>query len=188
STCSALQDMKSALAACEHLGVPLAVVNFVREYWDGVFRFFLDEHRAGRTPNPDVLCNKEIKFKAFLDYAVGLGAEKIATGHYARVVDAAGRPRLRKARDANKDQTYFLCAIEAAALVRTLFPLGELTKPEVRAAARAAGLPNHDRPDSTGICFIGERDHKKFLTRYLPRAPGDMHALDGRVVGRHDGL
>jgi tRNA-specific 2-thiouridylase len=188
SACAALQDMKSAIAVCEHLDVPLRTVNFAAEYWERVFSHFLDEHRAGRTPNPDVLCNKEIKFKAFLDYAVALGAERIATGHYARLVERTGRPRLHKARDRNKDQTYFLCAIDGSALARTLFPIGELTKPEVRALARAAGLSNHDRPDSTGICFIGERNYKNFLARYLPATPGDIRTLEGATKGRHDGL
>src|SRR5258706_6729276 len=188
STCAALQDMKSAIAVCEHLGIPLRTVNFAAEYWVRVFSYFLDEHRAGRTPNPDVLCNKEIKFRAFLDYAPALGAEPIATGHYARLIERDGRPRLHKARDRNKDQTYFLCAVDASALSRTLFPIGELTKPEVRALARAAGLSNHDRPDSTGICFIGERDYKNFLARYLPAMPGDIRTLQGATKGRHDGL
>lgn len=188
STCNALQDAKAAIAVCEHLGIPLKTVNFARDYWDRVFTYFLDEHRAGRTPNPDVLCNQEIKFKAFLDYALTLGADRIATGHYARITDYASRPRLLKARDQAKDQTYFLCAIASSALVRTLFPVGEFTKPEVRAIARALRLPNHDRPDSTGICFIGERNYKTFLARYLPAQPGEIRSLDGDLMGRHDGL
>jgi tRNA-specific 2-thiouridylase len=187
-TCAALQDMKSAISVCEHLDIPLRTVNFAAEYWERVFSFFLDEHRAGRTPNPDVLCNKEIKFKAFIDHALARGAERIATGHYARLGERGGRLRLHKARDRNKDQTYFLCAIDGAALAHALFPIGKLTKPEVRALARAADLPNHDRPDSTGICFIGERNHKNFLARYLPAAPGDIRTLEGATKGRHDGL
>lgn len=187
AACEALQDHKSAMAVCEHLGIPLATVNFAREYWDRVFDYFLDEHRAGRTPNPDVLCNKEIKFKAFLDHAIAAGAERIATGHYARLIEQDG-PRLLKALDRNKDQTYFLCAVRRDALARALFPLGGLTKTQVRERARAAGLPNFDRPDSTGICFIGERNYKNFLRRYLPAQPGDIRTLAGERKGRHDGL
>lgn len=186
--CTALADAKSALAVCEHLGIPLVTANFTAEYSRRVFEEFLAEHRAGRTPNPDIWCNKEIKFKAFLDYAVRSGAERIATGHYARLDASDGRPRLLKAADRNKDQTYFLCAVAPSALARTIFPLGALTKPEVRALARDAGLPNHDRADSTGICFIGERNYKAFLARYLPPQPGDIRTLDGEKKGTHDGL
>jgi tRNA-specific 2-thiouridylase len=186
--CSSLQDAKSAIAVCEHLGIPLETVNFARAYWERVFDFFLAEHRAGRTPNPDVLCNKEIKFKAFLDYAQTLGAERIATGHYARLDHALASPRLLRAADGNKDQTYFLYAVAPAALARAVFPVGGLQKSEVRAIARAAGLPNHDRSDSTGICFIGERNYKEFVGRYLPPQPGDIRSIDGHYKGRHDGL
>ena len=186
--CGAAEDLKSARAACDVIGVPLRTVNFATEYWDRVFAYFLAEHRAGRTPNPDVLCNKEIKFKAFLEHALDLGAEAIATGHYARVDEQNGRYRLLKARDGNKDQTYFLYLLGQNELAHTLFPVGELTKPEVRAIAREAGLPNYDRKDSTGICFIGERDFKSFLTRYLPAQPGEIRTAAGRVVGRHDGV
>lgn len=188
STCAALDDMKSALAVCEHIDIPLQTVNFAREYWDRVFQYFLDEHRAGRTPNPDVLCNKEIKFNAFLAYAQTLGADRIATGHYARLDVSDSTVRLLKAADRNKDQTYFLCAVERTALARTLFPIGHLTKPEVRTLARAAQLPNHERKDSTGICFIGERNYKNFLARYMPAQPGDIRTLQGDKKGRHDGL
>lgn len=186
--CTALQDLKSAIAVCEHLDIPLKTVNFAAEYWDRVFDCFLAEHRAGRTPNPDVLCNREIKFKAFLDHALAFGAGRIATGHYARLVQRDGRPRLIKARDRNKDQTYFLYAVSPDAFARVVFPLGDLTKPEVRALAQAAGLPNHDRADSTGICFIGERNYKDFLSRYLPAQPGDIRTPAGERKGRHDGL
>jgi len=186
--CTALQDLKSAIAVCEHLGIPLETVDFSTEYWDRVFAYFLAEHRAGRTPNPDVLCNREIKFKAFLDYALARGAERIATGHYARLAERGGRVRLLKARDRNKDQTYFLHAVPPEAFARALFPIGHLTKPDVRALARAAGLPNHDRADSTGICFIGERDYKDFLARYLPAQAGEIRTLAGERKGRHDGL
>lgn len=186
--CAAVEDLKAATAVCAHLGIPLKQVNFAAEYWDRVFERFLAEHRAGRTPNPDVLCNKEIKFKAFLDYARDLGATRIATGHYARIDARDGRPHLLKARDRNKDQTYFLCAVTQEALACTLFPIGELTKPEVRSLAQSIGLPNYDRPDSTGICFIGERNYKPFLTRFLAAEPGDMRTPEGEIKGRHDGL
>ncbi len=186
--CNAEEDLKVVRAVCAQLDIPLKTVNFSTEYWDRVFSYFLEEHRRGRTPNPDVLCNKEIKFKAFLDHALGLGADAIATGHYARIEQHDGRYALLKARDMQKDQTYFLYPLGQAELARTLFPIGHLTKPEVRALARAAGLPNHDRKDSTGICFIGERDFKSFLARYLPAQPGDIRALTGERLGRHDGL
>ncbi|MBI3575899.1 MAG: tRNA 2-thiouridine(34) synthase MnmA [Gammaproteobacteria bacterium] len=186
--CGAEEDLKVVRAVCDRLDIPLKTVNFSTEYWDRVFSYFLEEHKRGRTPNPDVLCNKEIKFKAFLDHALGLGAEAIATGHYARIEQRAGRYALLKARDAQKDQTYFLYPLGQAELARTLFPVGHLTKPEVRTLARAAGLPNHDRKDSTGICFIGERDFKGFLARYLPAQPGNIHTLTGERLGRHDGL
>ena len=188
SHCAAAEDVKSARAVCEHIGIPLKTVNFAAEYWDRVFERFLAEHRAGRTPNPDILCNSEIKFKAFLDYAHDLGAERIATGHYARLVQHDGHTHLLKARDRNKDQSYFLHALPENALARALFPIGELTKPDVRALAQSAGLPNYDRSDSTGICFIGERNYKPFLERFLPAQPGDMRAPDGELKGRHDGL
>jgi tRNA-specific 2-thiouridylase len=185
--CSAAEDLKVAQAVCKQLGIPLKTVNFAAEYWDRVFSYFLAEYQAGRTPNPDVLCNKEIKFKAFLDYALALGAQKIATGHYARVDFAHGRHRLLKARDQDKDQTYFLNLLGQRELVATLFPLGGLTKPEVRALAHDAGLPNFDRKDSTGICFIGERRFKDFLARFLPARRGEIRTLDDAVVGQHDG-
>ena len=185
--CGAEEDLKMARAVCDRIGIPLRTVNFSSEYWERVFSYFLSEYRAGRTPNPDVLCNKEIKFKAFLDHAVTLGADRIATGHYARTDIHAGRHRLLKARDANKDQSYFLYLLGQEALAHALFPVGDLTKTEVRLLAREAGLPNHDRHDSTGICFIGERDFKSFLTRYIPARPGEMRTLAGEVKGRHDG-
>jgi tRNA-specific 2-thiouridylase len=153
-----------------------------------VFQYFLEEHQAGRTPNPDVLCNKEIKFNAFLDHALSLGADKIATGHYAQVREADSHYQLLKGADAAKDQTYFLYTLGQNELAKTLFPVGHLTKPEVRELARAAGLPNHDRKDSTGICFIGERDFRDFLKRYLPARPGEMRTLAGETKGRHEGV
>ena len=186
--CAAEADLKVARAVCARLDIPLQTVNFATEYWDRVFHHFLEEHKAGRTPNPDVLCNKEIKFNAFLQHALGLGAENIATGHYARVRETNGRYQLLKAIDTNKDQTYFLYTLGQPQLARTLFPIGHLTKPAVRALAHAAGLPNHDRKDSTGICFIGERDFRDFLKRYLPAQPGEMRALDGELKGRHEGV
>jgi tRNA-specific 2-thiouridylase len=173
---------------CEALGIPLETVNFSAEYWDRVFQYFLEEHRAGRTPNPDELCNKEIKFRAFLDRALMLGADRIATGHYAQVRETGSRYQLLKGADSNKDQTYFLYTLGQRELERTLFPIGHLTKPEVRELARSAGLPNHDRRDSTGICFIGERDFRGFLKRYLPARPGSMQTLNGEPKGRHEGV
>jgi tRNA-specific 2-thiouridylase len=186
--CSAAADLADALAVANHLGIRLRSVNFATEYWDRVFRHFLAEYRAGRTPNPDVLCNREIKFRAFLDYALAQGAEAIATGHYARRVDRPDGVHLRQAADPDKDQTYFLHALDQSQLCLALFPLGELTKPRVREMARARGLPNHARRDSTGICFIGERRFRDFLQRYLPARPGDIRTPDGTPIGRHDGL
>ncbi len=185
--CSAAEDVKAAQAACDRIGIELRTVNFATEYWDFVFQSFLEEHRAGRTPNPDVLCNREIKFKSFLEHALSLGAERIATGHYARIDQSAGRFRLLKACDPLKDQSYFLHAIGQHELSKALFPIGELPKTEVRRLAHEAGLANHDRKDSTGICFIGERDFKSFLARYLPAQPGEMQTPQGEVKGRHEG-
>ncbi|MDH5513224.1 MAG: tRNA 2-thiouridine(34) synthase MnmA, partial [Gammaproteobacteria bacterium] len=186
--CGAEEDLKMGQAVCNCLGIPLRTVNFSAEYWDRVFSYFLDEYRAGRTPNPDVLCNKEIKFRAFLEHALVLGADRIATGHYARVDRLAGSFRLLRAGDGNKDQSYFLYLLGQEALARTLFPVGDLTKTEVRRLAQEAGLPNYDREDSTGICFIGERDFKSFLARYLPAKPGEMRTLAGERKGTHDGV
>jgi tRNA-specific 2-thiouridylase len=186
--CSAAVDLTDAQAVCDKLGIPLHTRNFAAEYWERVFSYFLDEYRAGRTPNPDVLCNKEIKFKTFLEHALALGAGHIATGHYARVELRDGFYWLLKAHDANKDQTYFLHALGQHQLEKSLFPLGEITKPEVRRLAAQLGLPNHDKKDSTGICFIGERKFKDFLSRFLPAQPGEIHTPEGRVIGRHDGL
>ena len=186
--CPAKQDFLDVLAVADVIGIEVEAVNFAKEYKERVFSYFLREYQAGRTPNPDVLCNAEIKFKAFLDHAMSLGASKIATGHYAALRERDGAYQLVKAKDASKDQTYFLYRLNQAQLSKTLFPLGELPKTEVREIARKAGLPTHAKKDSTGICFIGERDFREFLGRYLPKQPGDMETPDGRLVGKHDGL
>ena len=183
--CQAAEDFQDARAVCELLGIPLHRVDFSREYRERVFAAFLDGYRRGVTPNPDVLCNREIKFGSFLTHARRLGAEAIATGHYAR---SDGSGRLLRAADTGKDQTYFLHAVPRAALRHAVFPLGELCKTEVRAIAKANGLPNHDRKDSTGICFIGERPFADFLGRYLPDEAGDIVGPDGTRLGRHQGL
>lgn len=187
--CPLDRDLEAAEAVSAHLGIRLRKVEFTAEYWSRVFEHFLAEYAAGRTPNPDILCNSEIKFRAFLDHALGLGADAIATGHYARIAgDGAGGFRLLRGTDPGKDQSYFLHGIDARALARTLFPLGEHAKSDVRKRARAAGLPNHDRPDSTGICFIGERRFGEFLSTYLPARAGRMETPEGRDVGGHRGL
>jgi len=186
--CTAAEDLQDARRVADHLGVTLHHVNFAREYRDRVFDYFLEEYRAGRTPNPDVLCNREIKFGAFREYARRLGGDLLATGHYARVDVVDGEPRLMKGMDANKDQTYFLNAVGADALAETVFPLGDLEKADVRRIARDQGLPVSGKKDSTGICFIGERPFRDFLSTYLPANPGPMRTPDGREVGRHHGL
>lgn len=186
--CTTAQDLQEARRVADVLGIPLHVADFSREYRDRVFRHFLSELECGRTPNPDVLCNSEIKFGAFLEHALRLGAGRISTGHYARLgVGTDGGPYLLRARDEGKDQTYFLHAVPREALARCLFPLGELRKGEVRRMALDAGLPNFDRPDSTGICFVGERPFRAFLSRFLPARPGEIRDLQGRVLGRHMG-
>ena len=186
--CSTRADLIDAAAAADVIGIELEAVNFAAEYKDRVFADFLREYSAGRTPNPDVLCNAEIKFKAFLDHAMGLGAGRIATGHYARVVAAGGRVELHRAQDGTKDQSYFLHRLTQAQLARVVFPLGELKKTEVRRIAAEAGLPNHAKKDSTGICFIGERPFREFLNRYLPHEPGPIVTPEGVRVGTHVGL
>ncbi len=187
--CSSRQDLVDAAAAADVIGIDFEAVNFSAEYRDRVFADFLREYQAGRTPNPDVLCNSEIKFKAFLDHAMTLGAEKIATGHYAQVREFLGEWQLLKAEDGTKDQSYFLHRLNQAQLSKTLFPVGHLYKRDVRRIAAEAGLPNHARKDSTGICFIGERPFREFLARYLPREPGEIRVLGSeRVVGKHEGL
>lgn len=186
--CTAQADFEDAARVCDRLGIALREANFAAEYWDNVFERFLSEYAAGRTPNPDVLCNSEIKFKVFLDYAHVLGAERVATGHYVRSGRMDGEFALLKGVDGNKDQSYFLQAVPAERLEGCLFPLGALRKPAVRKVARAAGLPVHDKKDSTGICFIGERRFADFLGRYLPRCPGPIVDTEGDVVGEHPGL
>lgn len=185
--CTAAEDYRQARAVCGELGIVLHHADFSAAYREQVFSEFLREHRAGRTPNPDVLCNRHIKFGTFLEHARRLGADGIATGHYARRSADPAAPLLTSV-DRRKDQTYFLHAVSAPALAQTLFPLGALAKAEVRQLANAAGLPNHDRPDSTGICFIGEQPFRAFLSRYLADEPGPMLTPEGRVVGRHAGL
>jgi len=186
--CAAAADLEDADKVAALLGIRLHRVNFSTEYWDRVFASFLAEYRAARTPNPDILCNREIKFRAFLDHALDLGAECIATGHYARVARDHTGWHLRLAADTNKDQTYFLYLLGQDQLRRCLCPLGNLDKAEVRALARRAGLPTAGKKDSTGICFIGERRFRDFLARYLPRTPGPIETPEGQVIGEHQGL
>jgi tRNA-specific 2-thiouridylase len=186
--CSAALDLEDSNKICEKLNITLHTRNFSTEYWDKVFSYFLDEYRLGRTPNPDVICNKEIKFKTFLEHALKIGANHIATGHYARVRYSDGHFKLFKAKDLNKDQTYFLYALNQQQLSKSWFPLGDLTKPEVRQIAEKVGFSNFSKKDSTGICFIGERKFKEFLNRYIPSQPGEMRTHEGELIGRHDGL
>ena len=186
--CSSRVDLIDAAAVADRIGIDIEAVNFSAEYKDRVFANFLSEYQAGRTPNPDILCNAEIKFKSFLDHAIKLGADYIATGHYARLERADGGVRLLKAHDLSKDQSYFLYRLNQAQLSKTLFPLGDLLKTKVREIAREHGLANHDKKDSTGICFIGERPFREFLSRYLPKEPGAMRTPEGKHVGEHQGL
>jgi tRNA-specific 2-thiouridylase len=187
-TCAAAEDVADAQAVSDAIGIPLHRRNFASEYWDNVFEEFLTEYRAGRTPNPDILCNREIKFKTFLEHAVDLGAEYIATGHYVRTDCKDGIHRLLRGLDPNKDQSYFLYTIGQDQLARTLFPVGELLKPDVRSLAEQAALPVHDKKDSTGICFIGERNFKEFLSEYIPPSPGEIRTSDETVIAEHSGL
>ena len=186
--CTAKRDLADAQQVCDKLGIRLHTANFAAEYWDNVFEYFLAEYQAGRTPNPDILCNREIKFKVFLDYAQLLGADKIATGHYARRASHGNQTHLLKGLDHNKDQSYFLHAVGEAEFAKTLFPLGEMEKPAVRQLAEEHNLVTHNKKDSTGICFIGERRFKDFLAQYLPAQPGDIVSDTGAVIGRHNGL
>lgn len=187
-TCTAADDWQDVQDVCARIDVPCYAVNFAKEYRERVFAYFLDEYRKGRTPNPDVLCNREIKFKAFLDFAVKLGATQMATGHFVRTDCRDGRTVLLRGVDANKDQSYFLYMLKERQLERALFPVGAMTKAEVRRTAAEAGLSVSQKKDSTGVCFIGERNFRKFLQEFLPLQPGDMVAPDGTVVGRHIGL
>ncbi len=187
--CSAATDLADAQAVCDKLGMELHTVNFAAEYWDNVFELFLEEYKAGRTPNPDILCNKEIKFKAFLEFAAeDLGADYIATGHYVRRQDVEGKSRLLRGLDGNKDQSYFLYTLSHEQLAQSLFPVGELEKPEVRRIAEQLELVTAKKKDSTGICFIGERKFRDFLGRYLPAQPGPIMTVDGQHMGEHQGL
>jgi len=186
--CTAREDMADAQAVCDKLGIPLHSANFAAEYWDNVFEHFLEEYKAGRTPNPDILCNREIKFKAFLEYAQLLGADLIATGHYVRRGERGGHTVLLKGLDANKDQSYFLHQVGEKELALSLFPVGELEKPQVRRLAEEHGLVTHNKKDSTGICFIGERRFSDFLKQYLPAQPGRIETPEGDVIGEHQGL
>ena len=183
--CTAENDWADVREVCDRIGIPYYSVNFAKEYWDRVFSYFLKEYRAGRTPNPDVLCNREIKFRAFLDFAMTLGASRMATGHFVRT---DGEGRLLKGADPNKDQSYFLYMVHDAQLRKSVFPFGGMTKAQVRRIAAEHGLPVSEKKDSTGVCFIGERNFKKFLSEYLPAQPGDMVSPEGETVGRHDGL
>ena len=186
--CTAKDDLADAQAVCDKLGIHLHTANFAAEYWDNVFEHFLEEYKAGRTPNPDILCNREIKFKAFLDYAQVLGADHIATGHYVRKAGHGSKCQLIKGLDNNKDQSYFLHAVGGKEISRTLFPVGELEKPAVRKIAEQHDLITHNKKDSTGICFIGERRFADFLKQYLPAQPGSIETVDGQPMGQHSGL
>lgn len=186
--CHGQQDLSDARAVCDQLQIPFRVVNFAKQYWDQVFQYCLDEFAAGRTPNPDIGCNKEIKFKVFLQYALQLGADCLATGHYAQIHDQNGAMQLLRSEDAEKDQSYFLYTLGQAELAKSLFPVGHLVKHQVRELARTAGLINHAKKDSTGICFIGERRFKQFLNEFLLAQPGLMKTPEGKTIGQHDGV
>ncbi|MEM7562762.1 MAG: tRNA 2-thiouridine(34) synthase MnmA [Pseudomonadota bacterium] len=186
--CSARVDLEDAQQVCDSLDIPLHTVNFSSEYWDHVFEYFLQEYRTGRTPNPDIMCNREIKFKAFIDHAKTLGASRIATGHYVRSRDINGQVQLLRGLDANKDQSYFLHALSQEQISQALFPVGEIEKNQVREIALQQQFSVHDKKDSTGICFIGERKFKDFLQRFIPAQPGDVITLEGKKLGEHSGL
>ena len=190
--CMAEEDYKDVIAVAEQLDIPYYSVNFVKEYWDKVFTYFLNEYKKGRTPNPDVMCNKEIKFKAFLDYAMKLGADYVATGHYARILHEEKNGKIKSVMlrgiDNNKDQTYFLCQLTQEQLEKVLFPIGEYTKPQIREIAEKYNLATAKKKDSTGICFIGERDFNEFLSKYLPAKGGNIVNTEGKILGKHNGL
>ncbi len=181
-------DIEDAMQICDRLDIPINTVDLANDYWDKVFSNFLEEYKRGRTPNPDVLCNQEIKFSAFLTHATNLGAKKIATGHYACATEVNGHFQLRKGLDNNKDQSYFLCRLNQEQLNLSLFPIGEFEKHEVRELAKKAGFQTHDKKDSTGICFVGERPFREFLSRYLPEKMGEIQTPDGKVIGQHNGV
>ncbi|EGL15010.1 MULTISPECIES: tRNA 2-thiouridine(34) synthase MnmA [unclassified Paenibacillus] len=186
--CTAEEDAEDVRRVCDQIDIPFYTVNFEKEYSEKVFQYFLDEYKSGRTPNPDVMCNREIKFGEFLQKGLDLGADFIATGHYARLEERDGEFVLLRGNDSNKDQTYFLHALNQYQLSKAMFPIGHMPKPQVREIAAAAGLATAKKKDSTGVCFIGERNFKEFLSQYLPAQPGDIQTLDGEVKGRHDGL
>ncbi|WP_017472661.1 tRNA 2-thiouridine(34) synthase MnmA [Amphibacillus jilinensis] len=186
--CTATEDYDDVVRVCNQLNIPYFAVNFEKQYWDKVFTYFLDEYKAGRTPNPDVMCNKEIKFKAFLDHALSLGADYVATGHYAQTRIRDGKVELLRGVDDNKDQTYFLNQLSSDVLKKVMFPLGHLPKKEVRRIAKENDLVTANKKDSTGICFIGERDFKTFLSEYLPAQPGRIQTMSGEDKGQHEGL
>src|SRR5690606_25283216 len=187
--CTATEDYNDVIRVCNQIGIPYYAVNFEKQYWDKVFTYFLDEYKAGRTPNPDVMCNKEIKFKAFLKHALSLGADYLATGHYAQVERAEnGETQMLRGKDNNKDQTYFLNQLDQEQLSKVMFPIGHMEKKKVREIALEAGLATATKKDSTGICFIGERNFKEFLGQYLPAQPGSMETMEGVKMGSHDGL
>ncbi|EIJ80617.1 tRNA-specific 2-thiouridylase MnmA [Bacillus methanolicus PB1] len=186
--CTAAEDFEDVKIVSNQLGIPYYSVNFEKEYWDHVFTYFMEELKLGRTPNPDVLCNSEIKFKAFIDFALSLDADYVATGHYARVNRENGEVTLLRGKDSNKDQSYFLSQLTGEQLSKVIFPLGELTKDEVRKIAKEINLSTANKKDSTGICFIGERNFKSFLKNFLPAQPGEIRSIIGEVLGQHDGL
>ncbi len=186
--CTATEDYEDVISVCNDIGIPYYAVNFEKQYWDKVFTYFLEEYKAGRTPNPDVMCNKEIKFKAFLEHAMSLGADYLATGHYAQVVEVDGGVSMLRGKDDNKDQSYFLNQLTQEMLAKVMFPIGHLDKDVVREKALEAGLSTAKKKDSTGICFIGERNFKDFLGEYLPAQPGAMKTMTGEAIGKHDGL
>ncbi|WP_270577786.1 MULTISPECIES: tRNA 2-thiouridine(34) synthase MnmA [Bacillaceae] len=186
--CTATEDYEDVIRVCNQIGIPYYAVNFEKEYWDKVFTYFLDEYKAGRTPNPDVMCNKEIKFKAFLEHALKLGADYLATGHYAQVKIIDGEYKMLRGKDVNKDQTYFLNQLSQEQISKVMFPIGHMDKKRVREIAKEAGLATATKKDSTGICFIGERNFKEFLSKYLPAQPGRMETLTGEMKGFHEGL
>lgn len=186
--CTAEVDYEDAVAVCNQIDIPYYSINFEKEYYDRVFTYFLDEYKKGRTPNPDIMCNKEIKFKAFLDFAKSLGADFVATGHYARVDRSGDETVMLRGVDSNKDQTYFLSQLSQEQIKDVLFPVGELEKSQVREIAHKYKLATADKKDSTGICFIGERDFNEFLSNYLPAQAGNIVDTEGNILGRHEGL